>query len=176
MAELFREYAGEMRRFALRTGDVFDIEEACGKVGIGAIFRRLGSHEYFLRDILNVIKFGLIGGGMPRDEAARMTRERIDAGNLVEQHALALDIMLAQMESVKPGDDAKSGDGDSPYDVGAILRSFLQAGISPGAVRDMRYSDFVNILLATSGKEDGVEPPSEEEFLAMLKRLEETGA
>jgi hypothetical protein len=48
-----------------KVGLIFDLEEKC-RAGIGLIYARLASGSYFLNDVRETIRLGLIGGGMPR--------------------------------------------------------------------------------------------------------------
>jgi len=171
--KLITEFAGHDRAFDLTTGAVMDLEQACGQVGIGAIYLRVARHEYFRNDIFQIIYRGLIGGGMDEIEAKRIVAERMDAEPLAKMVELALTILLAMMEGVQVADAAKSGDADgAPMDVGKILHSFVQAGIAPEQVRRMSYADFLNILRA-AGRKPADEAPSEEEYKAILARFED---
>jgi len=70
MASVALEFAGEVREASLAFGDLLDIEEACGKVGIGAIYLRLSRHEYHVRHVREVLAFALRGADLSLHEAA----------------------------------------------------------------------------------------------------------
>ena len=168
--EHFAHWAGEERRFALRFGHLLDLEEACGKVGIGEIYLRLGQHRYFARDVYNIIRMGLIGGGTPPSEAKRLVDERFDFVPMVERVELAISILVAVMAGI-PADETKApGDPKKPHDAGAIFASFAKANIPPEDVRAIGYRDFVLMMRAMGGS--SVQPPSEEEFADMVARYE----
>jgi hypothetical protein len=169
MAAFFADWAGAERRFNLSFGQMMDLEEACDKTGIGAIYLRLGSHQYFARDIYHTIRMGLVGGGMSETEAHRLMKDRFDATPLIKSAEMAINILVNQFAGIDPGDTAAPRDVAEPLKAGPILASFLKAGIPPDAVRAMSYADFVNISRAIGG--DGVEPPSEQEFADMVARL-----
>ncbi|WP_370281564.1 gene transfer agent family protein [Pseudooceanicola sp.] len=173
MAEIFVEWGGAERRLSLTYGGLLDIEEACGKVGIGEIYLRLGQHQYRAAYVYHVIRLGLIGGGMTSQEAKRLLDERFDVTPLVRHVEIALDLLIAVMAGIEPDDTKASGDPSRPYDTGAILASFAKLGISPESVRGMSYRDFVHMCRAFGG--DTVQPPSEEEFEDMISRMMPNG-
>ncbi|MCH2096731.1 MAG: gene transfer agent family protein [Rhodobacteraceae bacterium] len=167
--EIVRFFAGENRLFRCVTGTIWDIEEASGKTGIGALYLRLASHQYFAKDVMTIVRLALVEGGMDPVEAERLVQERAAMG-LLKMQELALDILMAIMEGIEEDDTPAEGDPERPYDVGAILHSFVQAGIAPESVRSMSYADFVGIMRATGRKD--VDAPSEEDFEAMVKDYE----
>lgn len=57
------DFAGRPCRFQLRLGEMAELERLCG-AGIGAIFMRLGAHQFSHRDVWDTIRLGLEGGGM----------------------------------------------------------------------------------------------------------------
>lgn len=168
--EMVREFAGVERVFRLRLGDILDLEEAC-KRGLGAIYLRLTRHDYSVRDVQQVLRLALRGGGMDGPEATRLVNERIDAGQFVDLHALAIDVLLTLMQGIPPDETAPDGDPEVPNDTGEIFATFARMGIPPSEVRAMAYGDFVLMVRAMSGGR--VQPPSEDEFKAMLARYEE---
>lgn len=165
------EYAGEERPFRLLLGNILDIETACGKVGIGAIYKRVAMHDYRIRDIHSVVLQGLIGGGMKETEARALVDERFDLVP-IQQH---VNIALAVLVDAMAGDDEPgeaSGDPENPIDAGAVFNSLIKVGVTPAQVRDMRLDDF-RALLRAAGRTDADAAPSEEEFEAMLERFKE---
>lgn len=166
----YAEWAGAQRPFRLRFGDVLDLEEACGKVGVGALYLRMGRHEYFAKDVYHTILRGLIGGGMAPSEARRLVDDRFDHVPMATSLNLAVEILVNLMAGIEPDDTQAKGDPDTPHDTGGILASFAKVGIPPESIRAMSYADFVNMARAMGGKE--VQPPSEDEFLDMIANLE----
>ena len=169
--DIRREFAGVERVFRLRLGEIMDIEEACGKSGLGAIYLRLCKHEWSIRDLRHILRLSLTGGGMDSGEATRLVDERIGAGQLVQLHALALDLLVSVMETVTPEDGAPKGDPDRPIDAGEIFAGFARMGVPPEQVRAIRFDDFVLMVRAMGGKD--AKPPTEDEFKGMLARYEE---
>jgi hypothetical protein len=162
MAEHVADFAGQERKFLLRYGQLIDLQEACGKVGIGAIYLRLGKHEYFAQDVFEIIRLGLIGGGLDSLEAKRLVMERFDEENLTYLQALAVDILVATFAGVEREDGEASTGDDDLIDHAKILRAFLQAGISPKELREMSYEDFV--ALSRAGGEEREPEITVEEF------------
>lgn len=168
MAELMIEWAGAERRFALSYGGILDLEEACGKVGIGEIYLRLAQHRYFAKDVYHTIRLALMGGGMVSTEAKRLVDDRFGTTPLAQMVNVALEILLSVMEGIQPDETQKPGDPSKPYDAGAIFAAFAKMGVSPQSIREMAYADFVNMCRAFGG--DRVQPPTEDEFEDMLRK------
>lgn len=164
------EWAGAERPFRLRFGDVLDLEEACGKIGVGAIYLRMGRHQYFAKDVFETIRLGLVGGGMAPTEARRLMQDRFDHVPMADSLNLAMAILVHLMAGIDPDDTRPAGDPEEPHDTGGILASFVKVGISPESIRAMSYADFVSMARAMGGKD--VQPPSEDEFLDMVAKLE----
>jgi len=169
MAETFAEWAGALRRFDLPFGQVLDLEEACGKTGIGLIYQRLVRAEFYVRDVFHVLRQGLIGGGMAPAEAERLLRDRFDAIPLLGNAELACTILLGLFAGVDSAAAAAPGDPAKPYDLGAIFAAFAKLGLPPDSLRQMSYPAFV-AMCGAFGRE-GVQAPTEEEFKDMLQRM-----
>jgi len=167
MGAVILDFAGAPRTFHLRLGELVDLEQACGQVGCGVIFQRFATTSFKAMDVLHVLRLGLIGGGMPAQEAEALVRDQMDARPLMVNSALAEEIVLAMMVGVPPVAPGAGKAADQPYDFGQILHSFVQLGLSPDAVRAMRYADFCAMVQAAGG--ETVAPPSEEEFAEMIR-------
>ncbi len=167
---LTRDYGGALRAFDLTLGAVFDLEQACGKTGIGAIFTRLATHQYHARDVEQIILRALIGGGMEYREAEPLVSEAMRHMPLAKSVELAMAIMIDLMEGAPPVTDAPpAGDPANPVDVGEVLHAFIKAGIPPESVRRMKYTDFL-VIMKAAGRKDADDAPSEEEFKAMVAK------
>ncbi|MBL4767648.1 MAG: gene transfer agent family protein [Rhodobacteraceae bacterium] len=169
MSDYYGDFAGENRRFYLSFGNILDLEEACGKTGFGAIYLRLSTHSYFVKDVYHTILNGLIGGGLKAVEARRLMDDRFDAMPMVERVELALNILMARMSGIEPDENQRPGDPEQPHDAGAIFAAFSQSGIGADVIRAMDYGDFIKLVRALGG--NTVQPPSEEEFLAHIANL-----
>ena len=168
MRPILRYWGGVERTFALNFGLVCDLEEACGKVGVGAIYVALATHQHHARYVWHTVRLGLIGGGMTPAEAEQLLRLRFDEVAWADSTALAIDLLVAINEGVEEDRLASQGEPSEPLALGSILANFAQAGIPPQIVRDMRYSDFVNLIRSLGG--DRVQPPSEDEYLDMVAK------
>ena len=169
MIEIIRFFAGKNRLFRIDPGAIFDIEEACDKVGIAAIYTRLATNHYTAKEVSAVVKLAMICGGENPVEADQLVRDRM-AGEMLFLHTLAVDLILKVWDNVQDDELSAPSDPEQPHDVAAIMHSFMQAGISPEQVRRMPYADLVGILRVAAGKD--VQPPSETEFLEMVEQFE----
>lgn len=169
MADVLRLFAGDMRLFRLSVGAVLDIEEGCGGTGIGKIYKKLSAYEFHLRDVKSCVLHPLIAGGLEAAEAERLVSERIESG-LADVQALALDLLISFFDGVKGGEGGEGGDPEAPHDKGAIFKMFAKLGVMPTAVREVQYTDYVAMMRSVAG--DTVQPPTEEEFNAMVKAYE----
>ena len=174
MDVLLLEWAGKERAFQLDFGRLMDLEEACGGVGIGAIYAGLASTSYKIDSVYHTIRLALIGGGESVASAAQLMKKHFDTRPLLENHAVAVEIMLAVMVGVEPAEPGgPMGDTSKPHkfsEVSQICRTF---NMSPEDLRRMRYADFLNMVRGfNAASEGGAEAPSEDEFADMLARYE----
>lgn len=177
--ELIREFAGRERRFALRFGEILDLEQACGDgkepAPIGVIFQRLSMSRFAARDVYHTIRLGLIGGGMDSLKAKALLDDRISAGaGLMVMADLALDLMIHVMAGIE-GAEAGPPEKQEPKplrlsDVAMICQTL---GMTPNDLRQTRYADFVNMVRGfnAAGK-TRVEPMTEDEFAEILAKYE----
>ena len=94
-------FAGQERRFQLRIGEMGELERICGG-GIGAIFMRLGSHQFGVREVWDTIRLGLEGGGTTAIEATALVMRYHDQP-LMDFLPLAGQIVAAAVNGVPPG-------------------------------------------------------------------------
>jgi hypothetical protein len=83
-----------------KVGLIFDLEEKC-RAGIGLIYARLASGSYFLNDVRETIRLGLIGAGATPEKAMASVKNNVDAN----ENGLAPSILvaLAVLEAVLVG-------------------------------------------------------------------------
>ncbi|MEZ2132466.1 MULTISPECIES: gene transfer agent family protein [unclassified Sinorhizobium] len=81
-------------RFALRWGELAELQEKCD-AGPYVVLHRLHSHQWRIEDISNVIRLGLIGGGMSPADALKKVRTYVEARPPLENHTFALAILSA---------------------------------------------------------------------------------
>jgi hypothetical protein len=123
-------FAGRECRFQLRLGEMAELERLCGS-GIGAIFMRLGTHQFSHRDIWDTIRLGLEGGGMSGLAASALV-VRYQNEPLMDYVPLAGQIVAAAVNGVPKG---KAGaEGESQADP-ATSRSSSEQPRSRGSRR-----------------------------------------
>lgn len=63
--------------FRIATGELVKLQEVrdCGPY---VILDRIASHRWYFEDVREVIRLGLIGGGMPPIQALKLVREYVD--------------------------------------------------------------------------------------------------
>lgn len=171
MRELTRDFAGAERTFRLRLGDILDVEEACGGIGIFGLFKRFSTHEASLRQAMAVVRLALVGGGMAAGEARRLVEERAEIAALEDLNTLAIEVVIATVTGIPPDDSGAKVEPDQPLDAGAIFSALVRMGVDPERVRQIAYADFVRMVRAMNTG-DAVAPPTEEEYLAMLAEWE----
>jgi hypothetical protein len=76
-AEVILDWGGGKHAFCLRIKQIGDLQKACN-AGLGMIFNRLMTNMFYIEDITETIRFGLIGGGMPPVKAAEMISTFVD--------------------------------------------------------------------------------------------------
>jgi hypothetical protein len=92
------DLAERRRRFELLLGEMAELERLTGS-GIGAIFMRLGSHQFTHWDVWDTIRLGLEGGGMPAIEASALVLRHQDEP-LIDFLPLAGAIVAAAVNGV----------------------------------------------------------------------------
>lgn len=104
------DFAGRRRRFQLRLGEMGELERLTG-FGIGAIFMRLGTHQFGHREVWDTIRLGLEGGGAAAVEASALVM-RYESQPLIDFLPLAGRIVAAAVNGVPPGKPETEGSGD----------------------------------------------------------------
>jgi hypothetical protein len=93
-------WAGGEDAFCLaKIGLILDLEEKC-KAGIGVIAARLESGAYYLNDIRETIRLGLIGGGKTPDQAMAAVKNHVDGNPLGHCQLVAYEIVKAVIVGV----------------------------------------------------------------------------
>lgn len=94
-------FSGELRRFALPVfGEMRLLQDKhdLGPMGFETVLR---AGAWKVDQVADVIRFGLIGGGMDEAEADKLVKSTISAGRLLKYVPLAHAIILA---ALGPGD------------------------------------------------------------------------
>jgi len=78
------------------------------------VFDRLNGRRWHVSDVYQVLRLGLIGGGMPVAEAAAFVTRHLDEWSLIESAGIALSVMVAALVG-DPGDPVgKEEAGEAP--------------------------------------------------------------
>ena len=172
MAEVIKEWAGKERLFRLNFGAVLDIEEALGRDPIGSVFLRVTSGQFRANDVYQIIRIALICGGESPVEAKRLVEAHFDTRPYIDNSQLAGDILLAIMVGVEEG--GPTGDGEpAPMKFSEISQICRTFNLSPIDLREMPYADFRNMCKGfAAAQKTAPEPPTEEEFEAILAKYE----
>ena len=94
MADLKRAFADGDYTFALKYAAVAEYEKAEDK-SLFATLRAALAGEWFLKDVREIIRLALIGGGTPPTDALRLVRDYVEARPLAENTTLFTDILAA---------------------------------------------------------------------------------
>ncbi len=82
------------KTFALTYPLIKELEQKTG-TGFGALYKRMASGNFYLADIIETIRLGLIGGGTSPAEAQRLIDAYAHGRPLLETIPLALDVLDA---------------------------------------------------------------------------------
>jgi hypothetical protein len=94
-AEIILDWGGGKHAFCLRIKQIGDLQKACN-AGLGLIYQRLMSDLFYIEDITETIRFGLIGGGMPPVKAAEMISTFIDGQPIERIEDLSSPLKIAK--------------------------------------------------------------------------------
>ena len=171
MADIILDWAGKDRLFRLTFGGVLELEEACGKEAIGAIFLRVSSGKFRAEDVWHTIRLALIGGGVNKVEAKRLMETHFDLAPYLDNAALAGDILISLMAGVEDGKQGEDGASEPIRfsEVSQICRTFH---MSPQDLLDLTYAQFINMVRGFNAGDEKALPPTEEEFEEILAKYE----
>lgn len=122
-------WPGGEHTFDLRIGELQALQDACD-AGPEFILNRILAGQWRYADLFDTIRLGLIGGGMERNEAGKLTREAFERHGLVAFKITATSILgqalysvaddpVGKVEPVTPTPaDEKTGDGSSATSTG----------------------------------------------------------
>lgn len=93
-ASITLDWADGTYHFRLAWGELAKLQEACG-CGPYVVLNRLLDTSWRIEDISNVIRLGLIGGGMAPVEALQKVRSWVEARPPMENLATARAVLMA---------------------------------------------------------------------------------
>jgi len=165
------EWAGKERLFRLKFGDVMDLEQACGEA-IGTIFASVSGGSFKVGYVYHTLRLALISGGLSVMDTKRLVSNQFDAHPYMTHASVAGEILANLMVGIEPSEKESSGEPEPIVfsDVSQICRAF---NMSPLDLREMRYSDFANMVRGfNAGSEAKADHITEEEFMDILNRYE----
>lgn len=93
-ARIELDWADGTYAFRLGFGELVELQEKTD-AGPYVVLHRLHSHQWKVQDISNVIRLGLIGGGMAPTDALNKVRAYVEARPPLENHTLAVAVLSA---------------------------------------------------------------------------------
>jgi len=132
---------GEDQFCLSKVGLIFDLESKCN-AGIATILRRLAEKEFYLNDVRETIRLGLIGGGMASDKAMAAVKHHVD----LNENGLAPSVLLAYaiIEAVLvgvPEDPLGKAAPAADQTTAGISSSTTDASAAPKSSASERASD-----------------------------------
>lgn len=106
------DWADGTYTFRLAWGQLGELQEKCD-AGPYSVLQRLHSGSWRIEDIANVIRLGLIGGGMEPSPALKLTRAYVEARPPMENLIPAQVILSAGLTGA-PEEKVGEGDAASP--------------------------------------------------------------
>ncbi len=103
------DWADGTHSFRLAWGQLAELQEKCD-AGPYVVLQRLHSGAWRIEDISNIIRLGLIGGGMEPSPALKLTRAYVEARPPMENIIPAQVILSAALTGAP---EEKVGEGDA---------------------------------------------------------------
>jgi hypothetical protein len=115
MQTLKLSWPGGEHEFALRIGELRALQGAVG-AGPEEVFNRLRVGNWRADDLTQVLKWGLVGGGMEKGQAAQLVTSLIDLHPLMQFKLAALAVMGHALLGDLDGDEepGKPEAGENP--------------------------------------------------------------
>lgn len=106
---VYRSFGGRDQRFELPLREMCELERLCG-AGIAAIYARVAMLQFYILDVRQTIRLGMIGGGSTPAEAEATVRFNLDGRPINEYAQLAADILNAAFEGTEPSKKASGAE------------------------------------------------------------------
>lgn len=161
--EVDLDIAGETHRFRLSIGDLEALQEATDIGATEHLHRLFVGRDYTFRHVREIIRAGLIGGGMPVPQAYAILRT-LDDMPAVEAVALATLVMAAGLEA--PDDErlpsGKGGEQTLPMPNGkvAFATFYAAAAAMKLPTADMRAMSLWQFAAYVAGNNKANDPKS----------------
>ena len=111
-ASISLTWAGDERLFRLGIDQCLALEER-RKCSLYEIMERLGGRKWFIDDLREPLRLGLIGGGMDGAPARKLVEKHVTAGNLMPHALPAHAVVLAAIHGVPDEKVGKAGAGST---------------------------------------------------------------
>ncbi|QWY83571.1 tail tube protein [Rhizobium phage RHph_X2_26] len=171
--------------FRLGWGQLIELQEKCG-AGPYVVLNRLRAHTWQVEDIAEVIRIGLIGGGMAPVEALKLVKRYVKERPPLENYELAFTVLGAGLmgapdEPVGTGrkKDAPDEDDDGKLDVAPLYAKGAIMGFTPDQVNNMSIWQFVaawdGYAKHHSGDKQKMSDKESDELFGWLKAQEDAG-
>lgn len=108
------------KTFALTMPMIAELERKAG-VGIGALYQRLMSAQFFIADLIETIRLGLIGAGTSPSDAQRLVDTYAVNRPVMEILPLALDILECAWSGEAVTDDTQDDEPAATGDLAATI-------------------------------------------------------
>lgn len=105
--EVTLEFGDGEHLFKLPLKMIAELQEKCGGVGIGTIYRRVLTGDYRGEDLVETVRCGLVGGGMPGPDARKLIDRYCDTWPLDVWHQHAMAILGACVQGYSGADTSK---------------------------------------------------------------------
>lgn len=103
------DWADGEHSFRLRIGEIRELEHKTGR-GIQHVMRRISDGEWFVDELRETLRLGLIGAGMAPPQALKLVRRYVEERPLIESIQPALAVLVAALsgfEAARPAKKAK---------------------------------------------------------------------
>lgn len=115
-ASISLDFGDGEHRFRLAIGQLRELQEKLA-ASPGAVLKRLIAYEPMADDAREVLRIGLVGGGMPPADALSLVRRYVDARPLIEPLPIAVKVLQAALFGVpdeKPGKSSGDAGPETP--------------------------------------------------------------
>jgi hypothetical protein len=123
-------FDGRRTLFKLAWRELMKIQEACD-AGPYVVLDRLLSGRWRLQDISEVIKWGLIGGGMPQADALKLVESEVEGRRPIENLIIAQTILGAGLVGAPEEDVGKKSEAANQEET--FLSPTESSGLPPSS-------------------------------------------
>lgn len=115
-------WEGGEHPFKLNIGELRALQSATGVGPLFLLGRIMGS-QWFVDDIWETIRLGLIGGGMKEDEASRLVRRVFTDDTTALYRSMLVATRILRDAVMGEPDDPVGGDGSGETEAGSVTNS-----------------------------------------------------